>query len=220
MNAAVIAKNAGTLKREPAAAKNIPYSVHLTPTVIQTENRDYVTVLRLSGASFESADDEQLNNWSKRLNRLMISIASNNVALWQHIVRRPQNSYPDGEFEPGFAHDLNAKYAKRVSGETLMVNELYLTVVYRPQASFIGKAFVKLTSLGDRDALAREREESIEALGKIVAELESSLHRYEAEWLGVYRHKGILCSEPLEFFGYLVNAEWQRIALAQAPLSS
>ncbi|MDG5826865.1 hypothetical protein MRX60_12555 (plasmid) [Xylella fastidiosa subsp. pauca] len=30
-----------------------PYSVHLTPTAIQTENRDYLMVLRLTGASFE-----------------------------------------------------------------------------------------------------------------------------------------------------------------------
>lgn len=220
MNQTVDAKRTAALRREPPVAVNIPYSVHLTPTVIQTENREYLTVLRLSGASFESADDEQLNDWSKRLNRLMLSIASQNVSLWQHIVRRPENTYPKGEFAPGFAHDLNAKYAARISGERLMVNELYLTVIYRPQPSRVGKALLKLVSIGDKEALAHEREESIEALGKVVAELESSLVRYEAERLGVYRHNGILCSEPLEFFGFLVNCEQQRIALAQAPLSS
>lgn len=220
MNQTVEAKRAGALRREPPVAANIPYSVHLTPTVIQTENREYLTVLRLSGASFESADDEQLNNWSKRLNRLLLSIASQNVSLWQHIIRRPENTYPDGEFAPGFAADLNAQYAARMSGEKLMLNELYLTVIYRPQPSRIGKALLKLVSTGDKDALAREREESIEALSKIVAELESSLNRYDAERLGIYRHNGILCSEPAAFFGFLVNAEWQHIALAQAPLAS
>lgn len=220
MNPTVEAARAAALRREPPVSANIPYSVHLTPTVIQTENREYLTVLRLSGASFESADDDQLNDWSKRLNRLLLSISSQNVSLWQHIVRRPENTYPDGEFSPGFAHDLNAKYAARVSGERLMVNELYLTVIYRPQPSRIGKALLKFVSIGDKQALAREREESIEALGKIVAELESSLARYDAERLSIYRHNGLLCSEPLEFFGYLVNFERQRIALAQAPLAS
>ncbi|RYY36197.1 hypothetical protein EON62_01945, partial [archaeon] len=79
---------------------------------------------------------------------------------------------------------------------------------------------VRLPPLLLSDALAREREESIEALGKIVAELESSLNRYDAERLGIYRHNGILCSEPASFFGFLVNGEWQHIALAQAPLAS
>lgn len=179
-------KRARALQWEPSVAMNIPYSVHLTPTVIQTENREYLTVLRLSGASFESADDEQLNNWSKRLNRLMISIASQNVSLWQHIVRRPENTYPAGEFTPGFAADLNTKYAQRMSGERLMVNELYLTVIYRPQPSVIVKNLLNFASTVDKDVLAREREESIEILGKIVAEMESSLTRYEAERLGIY----------------------------------
>lgn len=220
MNATAQARRAAALRREPPVSANIPYSVHLTPTVIQTDAREYLTVLRLSGVSFESADDVQLNQWSHRLNRLLLSISSQNVALWQHIVRRPENTYPAGEFAPGFAADLNAKYAQRMSGERMMVNELYLTIVYRPQPSRIGKALLKLVSKGDKEALAREREESIETLGKIVSEVESSLTRYDAERLGVYRHEGILCSEALEFFGFLVNSEWQRIALAEAPLSN
>ena len=168
MNATAEAKRAGILRREPPVSANIPYSVHLTPTVIQTENREYLTVLRLSGVAFESADDVQLNQWSQRLNRLLLSISSQKVALWQHGVRRPENAYPAGEFEPGFADDLNAKYAQRVCGERMMVNELFVTVIYRPQPSRFGKALLKLVSEGDKDALAQEREESIETLGKSV----------------------------------------------------
>jgi len=34
--------------------------------------------------------------------------------------------------EAGFAGTLNAKYLQRLSAEKLMVNELYLTVLFRP----------------------------------------------------------------------------------------
>ena len=214
------ARRAAALKREPLVSAQIPYSVHLTPTVIQTQSREYMTVLRFTGASFQSADDEQLNNWHTRMNGLLRSVASRNVSLWQHIVRRPENTYPAGEFEPGFAHDLNAKYAARVSGERLMINELFVTVIYRPAPSRFGKALLKLVSAGDHEALKREREESIEALEKVVGEIESSLNRYDADRLGLYRHNGLLCSEPLKFLGFLVNFESQHIALAQAPLAS
>ena len=138
------ARRAAALKREPLVSAQIPYSVHLTPTVIQTQSREYMTVLRFTGASFQSADDEQLNNWHTRMNGLLRSVASRNVSLWQHIVRRPENTYPAGEFEPGFAHDLNAKYAARVCGERLMINELFVTVIYRPAPSRFGKALLKL----------------------------------------------------------------------------
>lgn len=215
---AVKDRRAVALGREPDMLAHIPYAVHLTPTVIQTENREYLSVLKLSGASFESADDEQLNVWHERLNALLRSVASHNVSLWQHIVRREENAYPDGQFPGGFAQDLNARYAAQMQGERLMINELYLTVIYRPQPSRIGQALLRLVSAGDKNALAAEREESIDTLNKLVGEIESSLRRYEAERLSVYRHNGLLCSAPCEFFAFLLNGEWQRVALAQAPL--
>ena len=42
--------------------------------------------LRLGGASFESADDADLNNWHERLNVTWRNIASPNVALWMHVI--------------------------------------------------------------------------------------------------------------------------------------
>jgi len=206
------------VRREKVVSKNIPYVMHLTPTTIFTTERDYVQVIRLSGASFESADDDQVNNWHERLNGLLRSIASRNVAIWQHIVRREENTYPAGEYTNAFAKGLNEKYAARVTDELLMVNELYLTIVYRPQASKVGKAIWKLVAAGDSKALEQEREEAIDALDKLASEIESALVRYDAERLSVYRHNGMNFSEPMEFFSFLINGEWQRIPLAQAPL--
>ena len=56
---------------------------------------------RLSGASFESADDEQLNNWHERLAIALRNVASPNVALWTHVIRRRERSYPVGAFVDG-----------------------------------------------------------------------------------------------------------------------
>ena len=49
---------------------------------MKTRQGDYVQAFRLSGASFETADDEQLNNWHERLNVLWRNIARENVVLW------------------------------------------------------------------------------------------------------------------------------------------
>src|ERR1017187_5884028 len=116
------------LRRELLAADRIPYTVQISDTVVRTCLLDYVQVFRLGGVSFESADDEQLNNWHERLNILWRNIASPNVALWTHVIRRREHVYPSGTFPPGFAHDLNAKYRMRLADETLMVNELYVSL--------------------------------------------------------------------------------------------
>lgn len=120
------------IKNEPPVSERLPYEVHVDKHTVMTKNRDYMQVIRLTGASFESADDEQLNIWHKRLNALLRNISSHNVAMWQHVVRRRETKYPSGDFPDGFAKDLNEKYSSRLASEKLRVNELYLTIVYRP----------------------------------------------------------------------------------------
>lgn len=65
-----IMKRAYALRREFTTAERIPYTAHVAPAVVRTVFGDYVQVLRMSGASFESNDDAELNNWHERLNSL------------------------------------------------------------------------------------------------------------------------------------------------------
>src|SRR5580765_3463155 len=103
-------KHGKALRREPSVARCIPYTAQVSPHVVRTASGDYLQTFKLSGASFETADDEQLNTWHERLNVLWRNIASPNVALWAHLIRRRESVYPDGEFAPGFARQLNQKY--------------------------------------------------------------------------------------------------------------
>src|ERR1700719_2634165 len=128
----IIGRVVTALRRERRAACRIPYTAHITPHVVRTESGDYVQVFQLSGASFESADDEVLNNWHERLNVLWRNIASPNVALWVHIVRRRERTLPTEDRDSDFAARLAAKYGAKLATETLMVNDLYLSAVYRP----------------------------------------------------------------------------------------
>ena len=59
------ARRTSAVLREPTAARHIPYSAHVNETVVRTFAGDYVQAFRLAGVSFESADDETLNNWHR-----------------------------------------------------------------------------------------------------------------------------------------------------------
>src|ERR1700734_2867654 len=124
--------------REFTTADRIPYTAHVAPTVIRTAFGDYLQVFRLGGASFESSDDEELNNWHERLNVLWRNIGSPNVALWTQVIRRRVGIHPDPNESAqqlqspcSFAGALHAKYQSRLANETLMVNEIYLALVNR-----------------------------------------------------------------------------------------
>src|SRR4029077_19274637 len=100
--------------------------------VVKTAFGDDLQGFRLGRLGFECADDEQLNTWHERLNVLWRNLASPHIALWTHLVRGPGRAATDCATGAGFADALHARYQNRLSGERLMANELYLTVLYRP----------------------------------------------------------------------------------------
>jgi type IV secretion system protein VirB4 len=207
------------MNREIFGAMNIPYTAHAHENVVKTKAGDYVQALRLAGASFQSADDADINNWHERLNILLRNIASDQVSLWTHIVRRRENVYPSGECPPGFSREVDEHYRERVTGETLMVNELYLSVVFRPQAGMVQGAAMKLLSRSNRENEAQEFRDSLDACAKLRAQLLASLDRYEPELLGIYEKGGRQFSSLLEYFGVLLNGEWRPVPLPRASIS-
>jgi type IV secretion system protein VirB4 len=123
----------GAVRREARMAARIPYAAHVSPHIVKTIAGDYVQVFRLGGASFECADDEELNTWHEQLNVLWRNVATPQVAVWAHVIRRRERT-PVGEGETGFAGALERKYRSRLAEQTLMVNELFLSLVYSPAA--------------------------------------------------------------------------------------
>ncbi|MEO8064755.1 MAG: VirB4 family type IV secretion/conjugal transfer ATPase [Pseudomonadota bacterium] len=212
-------KRATALRRELPTSFRIPYRTHVSPHVVRTDAGDYVQVFRLAGASFESVDDEVLNNWHERLNVLWRNIASANTALWVHVVRRREIPTSPPAEDCGFAAEMAAKYRGRLSNETLMVNEIYLSVVYRPVAGAARGMLSRLASRHSSQGLLVELVDAVDASEKLAQTMESSLTRYEPERLKIYERCGRHYSEVLEFFGLLLNADSCAIPLPCAPLN-
>ncbi|MDN4592068.1 VirB4 family type IV secretion/conjugal transfer ATPase [Xenophilus aerolatus] len=216
-----LSRSDATLRREVSAAAMIPLVAHVDEHVARTRAGDYVQTLRLSGASFESADDDDINSWHERLNVSYRNISSPNIAIWTHIVRRRETGYPAGRTVPGFADEVERRYRQKMAGERLMVNELYLSVVYRPQPTKLGNAALRILKRTDAEGARTELRDSLDACTKLRQELMASLERYDPEPLGVYRIDGVdvLFSSLAEFHGLLINGEWQRMPMPRSPLN-
>ena len=206
-------------RRELVAARHVPYTALVAPEVLRTGQGDYVQTLRLGGLAFESADDDTVSAWHERLNALWRNVASPHVAVWVHVVRRRERGYPAGEFPPGFAADLNERYRARLAGERLMVNELYVSLVYRPQPTAVGAAALALFRRAESAAALTEIKEAVETCAKLRAQVLAGLAMYEPEVLGVVERDGRPRSELIGFLGSLVNGEPQIWPLPRAPVS-
>ena len=211
MNAAAGAR----ARREMVAARHLPYTAFIAPEVLRTAGGDFVQTLRIAGLAFESADDESVNAWHERLNALWRNVASPHVAVWVHVVRRRATPEPGGECPPGFARELDLRYRGRLARERLMVNELYVSLAYRPQPTAVGSAALALFRRSDPAAEWTEVAEAVEACGKLRGQVLAGLAAYEPEVLGVEQGGSAL----LGFLGLLGNGERQRWAWPRAPIA-
>ena len=212
------------LRREIMAAERVPYAAHVAPHVVRTTLGDYLQTFRWGGG-FETNDDSELNNWHERLNVLWRNIAGPNVALWTHVVRRRAPVGSIGAASPAprrghyFADRLLVRYQQRIFGATLMQNEIYLSVLYRPAAGLATGLVSRVLARTERDGTQRELAEALDACEKLSQTLRASLQRYEPELLGCYEYSKAWYSSLLEYLGLLINGEWQRMPLRRAPLS-
>ncbi len=202
--------------RENEVSDSIPYTVHLDRNTVKTINGDYIRVLRVDGIAHESADEEDIEIKKDQLNLLYRNIASSELAIWSHVIRREQNTYPDGEYEEGFAKTLNNKYRKHLSDKKMMVNELYFTIVYRPfsESQKIRKVGGAKAKIGADDQL-----DHLEYMNDLTQTVLSGLGHYAPHVLETYEDNNVLFSEVLEFLGLLVNGEWQKFPVTRSPIN-
>lgn len=213
-----LTRTAGLLRREPMVGDRIPYTAQVSEHVVRTQYGHYVQVLQLSGASFECADPSELNAWHERWNVLYRSIASPNVAVWTHLVRHREHSYPAGTFTNPFAACLNERYRERIAGQRLMRNDLYLSLVYRPTSGAATGLTARLLTKSRPEGLQQEIAEAIDACEKLRETVVAALGHYEPEVLGLYTKGGHSYSRVLEFLSSLVDGEAKPIPLPRAPL--
>lgn len=206
--AAVIDKQKVVNREIPSGAK-LPYKAHLDRHTIKTDAGDFFQVIRVGGAAHESADVSDISMWRENLNTLLRNISSPNVAIWTHVVRREDNTYPDGVFKTRFCQTLNDKYRASFAKEKMLVNELYITVIYRPSFKVPGlfASFVKQSP----EALREANLDAIDKLNDITRTVMEGMSRYDPIKLGTYTRKGVVFSEVVEFLAYLANGEWQRM---------
>lgn len=206
------------LAREAAAPAALAYSRHVDERVVALDTQALMLSFKLDGASFETADVRDLNDWHAKLNSAWRNLADDRLAVWHHVVRREHIGAPQGRFRSGFAADLDASYQVRLGAERMFVNELYVTLVLHPgrdAADRAGAWFARRSRAaqgGDESALAR-----ILDAGRDLAQY---LSRYGPRALKVYDRAGQAFSEPMELMRLLLTGAHAPVPLVRGHLGS
>ena len=123
---------ASAARREFSAARQIPYAAHVAPEVVSTVFGDYVQVFRLRARASRVRMMRSSTPGTRSSTCCGATCESPGGTLGA--CDPPPREDGAGGGGSGFAAQLERKYRERLAGETLMVNELYLSTVYRPTA--------------------------------------------------------------------------------------
>jgi type IV secretion system protein VirB4 len=238
---------APALRHERAVSDAVPFSHHVTSSIVATRRAEYVSVWRLDGRSFEGHPEEDKCRWIEELNNLVCGFPPG-VGFWTHLVRRKVREYPDSGYPDAFSRAHDAAYRRTFDKTPPMINELYLTVIVRASVDPALRLFSRFEKRTARDVLAWQNR-AIEQLDDINRKLAGALTRYRADLLQIVERpddddddldddvgdgtdsaedrttppnerasEKRLYSEPAEFFGLLLNGKLEPVPVLDARL--
>ncbi|RQO61336.1 VirB4 family type IV secretion/conjugal transfer ATPase, partial [Paucibacter sp. KBW04] len=190
-------------RMENPLARFVPFSSLVSPHDVITRGGDYLRVWRLDGVPFECADEQRVAERHEALCGLLRNLAGGQWAVWMHRLHRVVEDELEHPTEPGFAQDLSQSYRANLGVKRMMSNELYLTLVYRPTRSPVGRALQ--SSKRTRADILQNQAEALRQMEERGALVSRMLRGFGPELLGMRRHAGRNYSAVAEFLGYLIN---------------
>jgi type IV secretion system protein VirB4 len=202
-----------------AASDYIPLGVHVRPDVIKLKrNGDYIATWRIEGISFETADHDEIAIRKEGLNNFLRALGGGHYAVWSHKVRRQVRERLSGTYDSAFCREFDDRYNASFDTHRQMATELYLTLIFRPSPTRVGNLFKRLVVRSLDDIKAKDAED-LDTVDDLAKQLEASLSRYGPERLSTFEKNGVVCSEMLGLFGFLVNGVWENVPLRRADLA-
>lgn len=206
------------LSPDTSIAEFIPLSSHVSPHVVKTTGGDFLITWRLDGLPFVGREEGELEHRHNTFNRMLQTLRAPdfvNVAFWVHDVRRRGREDLKSHYQHVFNQQLSDEYFERLSTQKIMRNELFMTMIYRPIVT--GKKFVEKSANIER--LQAEQDQAIGKITELAGNVEAVLKDYAPTLLGMYEaDNGVVFSEVLSFFGYLLNRIDEPVPVLRAPV--
>ncbi|MSP33698.1 MAG: VirB4 family type IV secretion/conjugal transfer ATPase [Rickettsiales bacterium] len=220
---AVKPKTESASKYEVSAAHFVKYRCHWNSDTILTYKEELIRVIKIKGFAFETADDIDIDLKKNARNNLLKGMATGNLSLCFHTIRRKEKGFPDGEMPDAFSNRVNEEWAAKHSDDKSFINEHYLTIIRGQDTSGIAvleSMAKKLQHKTDRGAWESYMRECYDELDEMTERILSGFSNYGAQALGIVETDDGTHSELLEFLSRLINAGYsQPIAIPLGEIS-
>jgi len=133
------AANESKAKKEKSVSHFIPYKCHWDQNTILTKSNGLLQVVKIGGFSFETADDEDLDIRKNIRNSMFKNMASGNITLYFHTIRRKKavlqfgdnfDVDPTNRTAKDFISYLETEWRAKNAHSDSYFNELYVSILY------------------------------------------------------------------------------------------
>lgn len=202
--------------KERGASNFIPYLCHFNENTILTKRKELLQVIKVTGFSFETADDEDVDIKKNLLNLLLKGFQTGGFVLYFHIIRRKITLNTDAvssmdpciQIPVSFSDYVTQEWEKKYSNQQSFVNELYVSVLKGSdsQGAAAVENFIKqFRASTDKTNWEKDIRDSYEELEEATGRVLSTLRDYGPELLSVEDTENGSYCRILEFLGKLVN---------------
>lgn len=204
----------------------IPYVCHYDSNTILTKNGELMSIIRVAGFSSLSVISEIISLRDAVRDAITDHVTEDKFAFWFNTIRRKKNISPgveNGAFNDYFSKKINEFWTSGNEWDDQYVNELYITIITEGlDTSFTNvESFLRSFSYFTTKSMHRDfLEESHKKLSAITSKILNDLKDYGGILLGIKDWEGTLYSEPMRFFGKILNLYEERYPLVMNDISS
>ena len=204
-------------RREKSVSHFIPYKCHWDQNTILTKSNGLLQVVKIGGFSFETADDEDLDIRKNIRNSMFKNMASGNITLYFHTIRRKQAvmhlgsgvpADPTNKTAKDFISYLESEWQAKNSDSDSYFNELYISILYEPDkegAAVVQYLLTKMRQKSNKAIWEKDMREMHDSIQEMTTRMLNTFRDYDARLLGVKKTKDGNFCEISEFLGMLVN---------------
>lgn len=202
----------------------IPYVCHYDKNSILTKNGEILQIIRVTGLNDNNSALDLVSLRESVRDAIYENSESEKFAFWFHTIRRRKSVVAKGEsdYKDYFSNEVDRIWTKENELESQFVNEFYITILHEglntPVSDF--KSFAKSFSY---KTIQKEHKEFLEYAQKNLDEVTQKIllqvEDFGAKILGIKDWKGVLYSEPMRFFGKIINLYEDRYPVSTNDIS-
>lgn len=198
---------------EKSFGEMLDYVEHYDENTIITKNDDLISIIRIQGFSFETADDIDLESKKQMRNNMLKGLAGDNVSFWFHTIRKEYSNFPEGDFDNIFTKKLNEKWKEKQKLTKSFINEHYISIIKHINSKDLtSNLFEKIKYiieklLGKKKHEIRQKiiKEAYQTLIEVRERIITSFNQYQPYLLGQIEENNIKFSEICKFLAYIAN---------------